>query len=250
MISVVTVVKDDLVGIKNTFKSLHSQTDQSFEWVIIDAISKDGTMEFVSSLDATNIKIISEKDSGIYDAMNKGIIHSNGKYLFFLNAGDFLVDKDVISHINSILDQNEFDIIYGSVFMRFGKNLFKRGPKKNINAVLNSLPGHHQATFYKTKLLKEFSYDLKYNFSGDYYISAILYKNGFRNYYFTDKVISEFEVGHHSYKNLFKIWKYSNDIQKNILKIRFFNRFLSCTKRLVSSILLVIYFKFSKHIKL
>jgi glycosyltransferase involved in cell wall biosynthesis len=75
MISVVTVVKDDLIGIKNTFKSLYSQTDQSFEWVIIDAISIDGTLEFVSSLDATNIKIISEKDNGIYDAMNKGIIH-------------------------------------------------------------------------------------------------------------------------------------------------------------------------------
>ncbi len=250
MISIITVVKDDLKGIKNTYKSLYSQTDQSFEWIIIDAVSKDGTLEFVRSLEVSNIKIISEKDNGIYDAMNKGILYSSGKYLFFLNAGDFIYDNDIISYINSIIIQSDCDIIYGSVYMRFGKNLFKRSPKKSINAVLNTLPGHHQATFYKTKLLKEFNYDLKYEFSGDYYISAILYKNGFRNYYFTDKIIAEFEVGHHSYKNLFKIWRYSTDIQKNILQIKTLNLLSSSIKRLFSSIILVIYFKISKHIKL
>jgi putative colanic acid biosynthesis glycosyltransferase len=226
------------------------QSYQSYEWIIIDAVSNDGTKEFINSINDIKFKFVSEKDKGIYDGMNKGIKFATRQYIFFLNAGDILNDTSVLALITSIVKNKEYDIIYGGVRMKIGKNFYIRSPKKNIDSVLYTLPGHHQATIYRKSLLDMFNYDLKYEFSGDYYISAILYINGYRNFYFTEHLVCEFEVGHHSYKNLFKIWYFSNDIQKNILQISFINRFLSSFKRLTSSIFLVVYFQFSKYIKL
>lgn len=250
MISVVTVVRNDLAGIQKTYQSMLSQSNQDYEWVVIDSVSTDGTTEFVKSLTDKRIVFLSEKDKGIYDGMNKGISLSKGDYIFFLNAGDFFFDASVLEHIDQILHNGEFDIIYGAVAMRIGKNIFKRFPKKSPDFVKDTLPGHHQATFYSRKSLQKFNFDLKYEFSGDYYLAAKLYHEGFRNYYFSDAIIAEFEVGHHSYKNLFKIWKFSNDIQNNILRLPFFERLVSSIKRLVSAILIVLYFQISKFIKL
>jgi len=250
MISVVTVVRNDLAGIQKTYKSLLVQSNQEYEWVVVDALSSDGTGEFVKSLTDKRIVFLSEKDKGIYDGMNKGISLSKGDYIFFLNAGDFLYNESVLEHIFQIVRNQEYDIIYGAVAMRIGKNVYKRFPKKNADSVKHTLPGHHQATFYNRKAIQLFDYDLKYEFSGDYYIAAKFYHEGYRNYYFSDTIIAEFEVGHHSYKNLFKIWKYSNDIQNRILRLAFFDRLASSFKRLISSILIVFYFQISKLIKL
>ena len=83
MISIVTVVKNDLNGIKKTYQSLKSQSYQSYEWIIIDAISNDGTVEFINSINNINLKFISEKDKGIYDGMNKGIKYATMDYIYF-----------------------------------------------------------------------------------------------------------------------------------------------------------------------
>jgi len=250
MISVVTVVRNDLSGIEKTYQSLLSQSNQDYEWIVIDAVSTDGTGEFVKSLTDKRVVFLSENDKGIYDGMNKGISLSRGDYIFFLNAGDFLYDEFVLECIAQVIQNIEYDIIYGAVAMRIGKNLYRRFPKKCADSVKHTLPGHHQATFYNRKAVQRFNYDLKYNFSGDYYLAAKLYYEGYRNYYFSDTIIAEFEVGHHSYKNLFKIWKYSNDIQNRILRLPFFDRLASSSKRLISSIIIVFYFQISKLIRL
>jgi len=250
MISVVTVVRNDLSGIEKTYQSLLSQINQDYEWIVIDAVSTDGTVEFVKSLTDKRVMFLSENDKGIYDGMNKGISLSKGDYILFLNAGDFLYDESVLERIAQIVQNIEYDIIYGAVAMRIGKNLYRRFPKKCADSVKHTLPGHHQATFYNRKAVQRFNYDLKYNLSGDYYLAAKLYYEGYRNYYFSDAIIAEFEVGHHSYKNLFKIWKYTNDIQNRILGLAFFDRLASSSKRLISSILIVFYFQISKLIRL
>jgi putative colanic acid biosynthesis glycosyltransferase len=240
------VVRNDIVGIKRTYESLVAQTNEDFQWIVVDAISTDGTIEFVNNLDDKRVVFISEKDKGIYDGMNKGISLASGNYIFFLNAGDFLVDASCLHHIDDIISYVGYDIIYGSVIMRFLKNKYKRMPKKSPESVKHTLPGHHQGTFYKAELLKKYNYDLSYKESGDYYISAKLYSEGYRNYFFTERIISEFEVGHYSYKNIFSVWNCSNYIQKNILALKMHQRFFSALKRLISSLIVIIYFRISK----
>lgn len=250
MISVVTVVRNDITGIMRTYESLFAQTNIDFQWVVIDACSTDGTVDFIRSLIDTRVVFISEKDKGIYDGMNKGIKLATGDYIFFLNAGDFLVNACCLQQVARIIDSGDYDIIYGSVIMRFLKNQYKRDPKKTPKSVKHTLPGHHQGTFYKTVLLKKFNYDLTYKESGDYYISAKLYAEGYRNYFFTEQIIAEFEVGHYSYENIFRVWKCSNYIQKNILALKMPERIFSAFKRLISLLIVVIYFRTSKIIKL
>lgn len=250
MISVVTVVRDDLPGIQKTYQSLISQSNQDYEWIVVDSVSTDGTGEFVKSLMDNRIVFHSEKDRGIYDGMNKGISLSKGDYIFFLNAGDFLYEEYILEYIAQIVQNNEYDIIYGAVAMRIGKNVYKRFPKKSADFVKHTLPGHHQATFYNQKAVKLFNFDLKFEHSGDYYLAAKLYNEGYVNYYFSDAIIAEFEVGHHSYINLFEVWRSSNYIQKNILRLSFFERLVSSSKRSISAILIVLYFQISKFIKL
>jgi len=90
-LSVVTIVLNDKEGFIKTFESLRRQTFTDFEHVVVDGGSTDGTVEFIQENLQYISKFVSEKDNGIYDAYNKGIRLSAGSFIWFLNAGDYLV---------------------------------------------------------------------------------------------------------------------------------------------------------------
>ncbi|MEY2702436.1 MAG: hypothetical protein RLY43_1069, partial [Bacteroidota bacterium] len=97
IISIVTINYNNLNGLINTVNSVFNQSNNNFQYVIIDGNSTDGSKEFLQSLFHDNIKIISESDSGIYNAFNKGIQNSSGQYILFLNSGDVLYDSNSIA---------------------------------------------------------------------------------------------------------------------------------------------------------
>lgn len=239
--SIITVVKNDLIGLKKTFHSIRSQIFENYEWIVIDALSEDGCSEFLESLNQANIKFISEKDNGIYDGMNKGIKLCSGDYVIFLNAGDFFVTDMVLNKIKDCLIENPSDVFFGNVRMKFKNTSFIRGFRRvSSSQSLTSLPGHHQGTFYRAGLLKKFPYQEDYFISGDYYIICKLFKEGFQHYVYADTIVSEFEVGHFSYNNIFAIWNCSNKIQKDILNLKFHFRIGSALKRLLNSFVIII----------
>ena len=90
-LDIITVCYNNLYGLTKTHKSLSGQINNDIRWIIVDGNSTDGTKDFLLNLKSKYIKIISENDKGLYDAMNKGISISNGEYLFFLNSGDTLL---------------------------------------------------------------------------------------------------------------------------------------------------------------
>ncbi len=83
--SIITVVLNNKSGIEKTIQSVVNQTYRNFEYIIIDGGSTDGTLEIINNYKSQIDVLISEKDSGIYEAMNKGVKYSNGNYLLFLN---------------------------------------------------------------------------------------------------------------------------------------------------------------------
>ena len=105
--SIITVVRNDLNGILNTYNSLKNQSYANYEWVVIDGNSSDGTKEFLQNLDCKFINYISESDNGIYDAMNKGIIICKNMYILFLNAGDIFFDFNVLNIVKNKLQENK-----------------------------------------------------------------------------------------------------------------------------------------------
>ena len=140
-VSIVTVilniVKNGGEGFfKQAFESVHNQTYLNIEHIIIDGGSKDGTVELIQSLIPTakkEIKFVSEPDSGIYNAMNKGINLATGDYIHFLNDTDYYEDIDVISEVMKVSVENQSDFIIGDVILLYLDGNVTYRSNKNIN---------------------------------------------------------------------------------------------------------------------
>lgn len=103
--------------LRSVEKALRNVTNaREVEYLIIDGLSKDGTLDIAKRYHGFNLRIVSEKDKGLYDAMNKGIALASGKYLWFLNAGDEIYDENVLSNLIKAL-QSGADVYYSDAMM-------------------------------------------------------------------------------------------------------------------------------------
>jgi len=98
-VSIITVVWNNAKTIKDAIDSVLSQTYEDIEYIVVDGASTDGTVEIVQSYGEKIDKFVSEKDNGLYDAMNKGIALATGDIVGILNSDDFYIDKYVIEKI-------------------------------------------------------------------------------------------------------------------------------------------------------
>lgn len=163
--SIITVVLNDKEGLKETINSLREQSYKNFEYIVIDGDSTDGTKEIINkNLDLIN-KWKSEKDLGIYDAMNKGIELCNGNYIGMLNAGD-KYKPNGLSLINSYLESNNVEFIFGSVMKKILRHGFR---KYRIYWNFDFATSHSSGFFIKNEAQKKLGkYNLKYKISSDY----------------------------------------------------------------------------------
>jgi len=112
-LSIITVNLNNFDGLKKTVESVLAQTWREFEYIVIDGASTDGSAEYLSSVSKDFTWWVSEKDRGIYQAMNKGIEKATGEYLLFLNSGDFLANENILEEIKPELTGE--GIIYGDL---------------------------------------------------------------------------------------------------------------------------------------
>lgn len=119
LISVITVVFNRAHDIEYTLSSITGQTYDGIEYIVIDGMSTDGTTEILQKYSSKIHVLISEKDNGIYDAMNKGLTHATGEYILFINGGDTLHNLHTIEDIATrhLSHHNRPDIIYGECMM-------------------------------------------------------------------------------------------------------------------------------------
>jgi len=191
--SIITVTLNNISGLKRTYTSLRAQSCRDFEWIVIDGNSDDGTDTLLQTLGA---QWISEKDGGIYDAMNKGIKRSRGKYILFLNAGDALTAPDTLEMIATLTDQNPA-LIYGDSYE--DKN-YK--PARSHEQIVLGLFTHHQAIFYNRKKLGELRYNTNFKIAADYDFTArALQQNGAAAALFCPIPVCIFESGGLSQQN-------------------------------------------------
>lgn len=127
-LSIITINYNNLEGLKKTVGSVLAQTSSRFEYIIIDGGSTDGSREFIEKTAGNEsvvpVKWVSEKDNGIYHAMNKGIKKAEGKFVQFINSGDVLVDKDVTQKMLAATVEED-EIIYGNMLKTLPKGLFR-----------------------------------------------------------------------------------------------------------------------------
>jgi len=101
-ISIITVVLNDLEGLRRTAESVLSQEGADYEYVVLDGGSTDGSWEYIDSLEFRGIKR-KAADKGIYNAMNNAVVLASGDYCLFLNAGDTFCDKNVLAKAEAIV---------------------------------------------------------------------------------------------------------------------------------------------------
>ena len=143
--SVITINYNDKIGLERTINSVINQTNDDYEYIIIDGESTDGSVDVIKRYANHITYWVSEKDKGVYNAMNKGVDQAHGDYLIFMNSGDCFHSTKVLNKIN---DFNE-DIICGKVLK--GDDQRPSGPRKStitlVDLMRGSLP--HQAMFIK-----------------------------------------------------------------------------------------------------
>jgi glycosyltransferase involved in cell wall biosynthesis len=167
-ISIITINYNNAEGLKNTIQSVSNQFIDYFEYIVVDGGSSDGSVEIIKQSSKIT-KWVSEKDKGIYDAMNKGIAKASGEYCLFLNSGDVLVDDEVLSKVSTYLNSQK-SFYYGNLILE--KNNSKEEhiapPNINLDFILNNT-FWHPCVFIRTDLFKSFGhYDSSFKICGDY----------------------------------------------------------------------------------
>ena len=169
-LSIITVNYNDKFNLKKTISSVNKQTlklNIDYEYIIIDGLSTDGSIELIKSKNIIS-KYISEKDKGIYDAMNKGIKLSKGKFLTFLNAGDYYLNEKILENIFTQPNILDYDLIYGPVIVQRKNGKKISYPKKFTKFNLyfwNTRTVCHQAMFVKKTIAGQYSN--KYKLKGE-----------------------------------------------------------------------------------
>ncbi len=195
-VTVITVVYNAEALIERTLRSILEQSYKNLESLIIDGKSKDKTLEVIGRFDDNRIRVISEKDTGIYDAMNKGISYSRGEYIIFINAGDEFYAGDSLATI--LETSKDKDVYYGktAVVNEQGDILGDRrlSPPETLNwkSLRFGMRVSHQSILAKRTIVPE--YNLKYKISADIDWTIRLLKNA-RTIVNTHYYVSKFLEG-------------------------------------------------------
>ncbi len=156
-ISIITVNKDNAVGLKKTIDSIVNQLYTDYEWIVIDAASKDGSVDLIKQYAHHISYWVSEPDGGIYAGMNKGIMKATGEYVYFLNSGDVFADEHVLQHIHE--EKINADIVIGRINFKAYEGNYKRDfAMRQPHITLFSLYLYgipHQASFIRKILFDE-----------------------------------------------------------------------------------------------
>ena len=198
LISVVVPTFNSERHLRNCLESLREQTYQNYEVVVVDGGSTDGTVRIIEEQAALFPRIIwrSEKDRGVYDAMNKGVALARGDWLLFLGSDDALYAPDVLAKMAPHLSQ-EYNLVYGNVFSASASSWAPAGVvydgEFNDEKILERNICH-QAIFYSRALFDQHrGYDQSYKVLGDWEFNLRIFRTARKK--FVDLIVARFEGG-------------------------------------------------------
>ncbi|SFC80449.1 glycosyltransferase [Butyrivibrio sp. YAB3001] len=239
-ITIITICLNDKEGLKKTMDSVLNQQHASFEYVVKDGESTDGTNEMLKEYEKAfadkeiEFKHFIKKDSGIYDAMNQGLdFCSDSNYVLFLNAGDTLYDKNVMQLLASIKFQNTADAMIGAT-----NSILSNGGEFIEKPLINkdSIRFCHQSVLVRTKLMKEIRFNTKYRVAADRDLLLKLFEDGY-HLELINIIVSTFDREGVSSRNFSALYeeiddinhKYNRDSKKH-------NRYVNSIKTKIVSI--------------
>lgn len=194
-ISIITICKNNIEGIKKTINSVDAQSSSGFEHILIDGDSTDGTKEYIFEHSCMYRTIVSEPDTGISNAFNKGLKIATGEFILFLNSGDtFSIETVIEDVIKDIENAPDYDI-YTYIGKIGGHTVPEKTERKYADEywALGRLP--HQATFVNKSVFEqigEFDESLRLRMDYDFFYRC--FKTGFK-YLYIPRIVVDYEDG-------------------------------------------------------
>lgn len=185
MISIITATFNSAKTLKDTIQSVLRQTNKDFEYLIIDGGSTDETIDIVKSYESEfsgRLKWVSEKDQGIYDAMNKGIKMASGDVVGILNSDDYFTSDDILQTVDNAFKSHEIDAIYGDIhFIRDGNSqkcvrYYSSRMFRPFWLRFGFMPAHPSFYCKREVFEKAGLYSLDYKIGADYEMMVRLFK--------------------------------------------------------------------------
>lgn len=184
-VTVVTVTYNALDALSKTMQSVDAQDYANMEYIVVDGASSDATPSMLAQYGGRLDSWVSEKDGGIYDAMNKGVRMASGEYVIFMNAGDTFVATDTVSRV--FAEASEADVVYGDII--------KNGAIKRSLSPRNSHKMYycHQAAFTRRECLLEMPFDTAHRFSADFKQAKQMFLAG-KTFCHVDIAVADFDT--------------------------------------------------------
>lgn len=198
-ISIITVVlnRENTIGI--AIKSLNDQDYEYIEHIIVDGGSTDGTLKIIQSMRRSNSVILSEKDAGIYDALNKGILLSTGDIIGILHSDDYYPHPRVISSVMSYFNDSEIDAVYGDAIFFNLKGKVVRYFSSQRFSVEKMKYGEmmaHTALFLNKRIFNKYGlYKTSYEIAGDFEFVARVFNQKNVNFKYIKEVFVKMKLG-------------------------------------------------------
>lgn len=164
--SIVIPTYNSASTIEVCLRSVLNQSYLDFEILIIDGISKDDTVAITQNMNDNRIRIVSEKDKGIYDAMNKGILQSKGNWLYFLGSDDALSDAQVLAEIAKAINSSGAMVVYGNVYREKHNSIY--AGEFDTEKIYRYNICHQAIFFHRSIFEKTGLFDLRYKSNADY----------------------------------------------------------------------------------
>lgn len=231
LVSIVTVVYNNVTEIEQTILSVLNQTYSNIEYIIIDGGSTDGTVNCIEKYSSRISYWISESDAGVYDAMNKGISRVSGEWINFMNSGDVFYQKSTLTDFfNYKID--DVDVMYGNTLIRRKKHLkvrYSEWKGENFKGLC------HQSVFVRTDIMKQYKFESKYKLAADFNFLYKLFVEGYK-FLYIPVIVSVYDVSHGlSADNRAKLYLEFCSIKKE--RVNFIKLCLCWMKDLLSRIL-------------
>ena len=220
LISIITIVYNGGQFLEETILSVINQTYDNVEYIIIDGGSTDGTLDIIKKYEDKIDYWVSEKDSGIYDAMNKGIDAVTGDWINFMNAGDGFYTDNVLNKIFSQNELKNIDVVYGdhNVIYPHKTRIAKAG---NTEDIWKGSQFCHQSAFVSSKIHKANKFNLSNRIGADFEFFYTLYKKKM-SFKYIDIIVANYSAGGLSdIKRVDSIIGWWNVVEKNT-KVNFY----------------------------
>lgn len=223
--SIITVCFNARETILDALRSVSMQSGVVFNHIIIDGASKDGTLDLIIAESSSNRIIISEQDSGIYDAMNKGIALAKGDIICFINADDFYPNADVLSKVAAAFESSKADCCYGDLCYVQQHDTSKIVRYWRSSVFRSGLFGKgwcppHPTFFVRREVFERLGvFDLKFRIAADIELMARFLEVGRISSHYIPEVLVHMRMGGTTNRSLSNVIKQNLEVRRGLLSL-------------------------------